>query len=613
MEDTQGLMSHSGGTDDETRRHNDLRKDILTSLLEVDQTIKGLEHQLVGKIQQIEETLRSAPHPGTPPVSDSVPRCEFNPADTTAWALRILQDNLIPISSGIASVQDTLHTLREGHGSQASPEGLAGLLSEIMALKDSIRNLREDRAYQDGLAGIVSEITSLREAIRSLGEDRETGQVLTHLAAQLGSLKESVQGLREERGGQEILAALSADLSDLKDSVRGLEEERGSREGMAGILSETASLKDLVAGLRQELDSMRDTIAGLKDFVAPLREVSARTADSTGAISQSLASLREETKTLPGALRSLRDEVATDLRRHGEEQTALLEALGAASRRALEEQSSLLEKQSSLLREIGGKILEEMSLLGVEARRSAASLPESEARLIQHLEAVGAAQDTGLQALATIRQTVEQNQAIPKTLSRIQKVVEQSDVALRVIHDSNQQVVRSFEVYHEAARQETERIHHRSAQEQNNRGVILYYRGAPEAAEQAFRKALEAEPDNAEAWNNLGLALSRQGKGDEAVATFQKAIELDPKMGEVYNNLGFLYHTTLKYDRALEMFNQAIQTTSDSAVAYTNLGNTYYKLNRHEQAVLAWKRALELDPLNENARRCLRMYQQESK
>ncbi|MCI0408690.1 MAG: tetratricopeptide repeat protein, partial [Acidobacteria bacterium] len=68
----------------------------------------------------------------------------------------------------------------------------------------------------------------------------------------------------------------------------------------------------------------------------------------------------------------------------------------------------------------------------------------------------------------------------------------------------------------------------------------------------------------------------------------------------------------LQYERALEMFNQALQASSDSAVAYTNLGNTYYKLNRHEQALGAWKRAVELDPLNENARRYLRMYQQEN-
>ena len=93
---------------------------------------------------------------------------------------------------------------------------------------------------------------------------------------------------------------------------------------------------------------------------------------------------------------------------------------------------------------------------------------------------------------------------------------------------------------------------------------------------------------------------------------YSLTIEVDPKMGEVYNNLGFLYHTTLQYERALEMFNQAIQTTSDSAVAYTNIGNTCYKMEKHEQAVNAWKRALELDPLNENARRSLRMYQQET-
>ena len=46
-------------------------------------------------------------------------------------------------------------------------------------------------------------------------------------------------------------------------------------------------------------------------------------------------------------------------------------------------------------------------------------------------------------------------------------------------------------------------------------------------------------------------------------------------------------------------------------VAYTNLGNCLYKMKQPEKAVEAWRRALELDPMNENARRGLRMFQQD--
>jgi tetratricopeptide (TPR) repeat protein len=146
----------------------------------------------------------------------------------------------------------------------------------------------------------------------------------------------------------------------------------------------------------------------------------------------------------------------------------------------------------------------------------------------------------------------------------------------------------------------------------NNRGVALYYRGAFEAARDAFLKAIELQPDYAEAFNNLGLVHSRMGKEPEAIEAFRKALTVDPKMGEAYNNLGFLYHTSAQFDRAAQMFGLAVENAGDSSVAYTNLGNTYYAMKQADKAVEAWQRAVELDPMNESARRGLRMFQQET-
>jgi tetratricopeptide (TPR) repeat protein len=146
----------------------------------------------------------------------------------------------------------------------------------------------------------------------------------------------------------------------------------------------------------------------------------------------------------------------------------------------------------------------------------------------------------------------------------------------------------------------------------NNRGVALYYRGAFDAARDAFLKAIELQPDYAEALNNLGLVHSRMGNEPEAIEAFRKALTADPKMGEAYNNLGFLYHTSSQLDRAAQMFGLAIENAGDSSVAYTNLGNTYYAMKQADKAVEAWRRAIELDPMNETARRGLSMFQQEA-
>ena len=53
-----------------------------------------------------------------------------------------------------------------------------------------------------------------------------------------------------------------------------------------------------------------------------------------------------------------------------------------------------------------------------------------------------------------------------------------------------------------------------------------------------FQKALEINPNYAEAHNNLGNALLQKGQVDEAMAQYQKALEINPNYAEAHNNLG---------------------------------------------------------------------------
>ncbi len=58
---------------------------------------------------------------------------------------------------------------------------------------------------------------------------------------------------------------------------------------------------------------------------------------------------------------------------------------------------------------------------------------------------------------------------------------------------------------------------------------------------QAFSKALQIEPDHAEAHNNLGAALLGQGRLEEAIASFSKALQIKPDFVEAHSNLCGLY------------------------------------------------------------------------
>jgi len=237
-------------------------------------------------------------------------------------------------------------------------------------------------------------------------------------------------------------------------------------------------------------------------------------------------------------------------------------------------------------------------------------------RLLQEMGTTQASARRLEQAVATLEKSLgrstDETLQMQQLLTLVKGQTEKTHAALRSITEGNRSVLQAIETQAQRDQADLSRRRQEESESCNSRGVLLYYRGALEAALQAFDRALELVPEFAEAHNNRGLVLSKMGRADEAIAAFQEALRLDPNMGEVFNNLGFLYHAREDHQKAVEMFNQALQGAADSSIAYTNLGNSFYKLNQPEKAVSAWRHALELDPLNENARRGLRMFQQDA-
>ena len=65
------------------------------------------------------------------------------------------------------------------------------------------------------------------------------------------------------------------------------------------------------------------------------------------------------------------------------------------------------------------------------------------------------------------------------------------------------------------------------------KGTALYYLGKYEEAIATYDKAIEIDPQYADAWNNKGSALGCLGKYEEAIAAYDKAIEIDPQYAVV--------------------------------------------------------------------------------
>jgi non-specific serine/threonine protein kinase len=113
-----------------------------------------------------------------------------------------------------------------------------------------------------------------------------------------------------------------------------------------------------------------------------------------------------------------------------------------------------------------------------------------------------------------------------------------------------------------------------------------------EKADQASRKALELDPNSAEAHVARGLTLSTQRRIEESHQEFEAALRLDPKLFEAYYFYGRALNTQGKLDQAAAIFERACQVRPDDYQSPSHLGHIYASLGRSEEAHAATLRAL---------------------
>ena len=65
-----------------------------------------------------------------------------------------------------------------------------------------------------------------------------------------------------------------------------------------------------------------------------------------------------------------------------------------------------------------------------------------------------------------------------------------------------------------------------------------------------YNKALEINPNLAEAYNNRGFCYYNQGHSTQAISDYNKALEINPNLAEAYYNRSRVYFALREYDKA---------------------------------------------------------------
>ena len=146
----------------------------------------------------------------------------------------------------------------------------------------------------------------------------------------------------------------------------------------------------------------------------------------------------------------------------------------------------------------------------------------------------------------------------------------------------------------------------------------------------ALDQAVKLNPDLAEAWFKLGVAFGLAEKRDETIATegvpsnntsktkpnsekafekavtaYKKVVDANPEDDVAYFNLGRAYNKLNKDEDGARAFKQAVRIKPDDTEYQTELGAILIKLAEYQEAIGPLKKALELDPENIRAQELL--------
>jgi serine/threonine protein kinase/tetratricopeptide (TPR) repeat protein len=109
------------------------------------------------------------------------------------------------------------------------------------------------------------------------------------------------------------------------------------------------------------------------------------------------------------------------------------------------------------------------------------------------------------------------------------------------------------------------------------------------------RRALEIDPELADAHNWLGAGLLTLGKVDEAIASISEAIRLEPDNGQAYQSLGRAYWVGQgDFAKAIPAFRKAIELNPEAGYSYLQLGLLLAWQGQYAEAEAVCRRAVEL-------------------
>lgn len=130
----------------------------------------------------------------------------------------------------------------------------------------------------------------------------------------------------------------------------------------------------------------------------------------------------------------------------------------------------------------------------------------------------------------------------------------------------------------------------------NDYGIGLFLQGDLKAAQAAFEKVTQADPQNPDGWVNIGRAALQEGDVARARTVLEKALTLSPDLARAH----FFYSGVLRqegdYEGAAQHLRKVLAQYPRDRVAVNNLGRVLFLQRKYADAVKVLQQVLAIDP-----------------
>lgn len=133
-------------------------------------------------------------------------------------------------------------------------------------------------------------------------------------------------------------------------------------------------------------------------------------------------------------------------------------------------------------------------------------------------------------------------------------------------------------------------------------GNHFYFKRDYQSAIQAYSRAINLNPNFAEAYNNRGNSYFQLQQYRQAQQDLQTAANFNNFDARIHNNLGSAYLLQNLYDAAINEYSQAINLNPNLFTAYYNRALAYCYAGKFQEALPDSQRAMQLNPSSVEAK-----------